>query len=269
MSDGPAFIHVENLVKTFVDGDEQIAVLRGLTLSIAESEVLAIVGESGAGKSTLLHLLGGLDSPTSGSVRFEGRDITALSAAQLDLFRSDEVGFVFQFHHLMAEFTALENVAIGGMIAGLARPVAEARARELLVSVGLEARLTHRPPKLSGGERQRIAIARAMLKDAPILLLDEATSALDAESEQQVQIALERLTANRTTLVVAHRLATVMNADQILVMDDGRVVETGTHGELQERDGLYARLSRLQFREPGAISTKDDGTAADAERAHG
>ncbi|MEO2003508.1 MAG: ATP-binding cassette domain-containing protein, partial [Candidatus Poribacteria bacterium] len=146
MSERAPFISVENLVKTFVDGDKEIAVLRGLTLSIGRGEVVAIVGQSGAGKSTLLHLLGGLDTPTSGAVRFEGRDITAMDALELDRFRSQEVGFVFQFHHLMAEFTAQENVAIAAMIAGVPRPAAEERARELLTSVGLEERLTHRPP---------------------------------------------------------------------------------------------------------------------------
>ncbi|MBT3268174.1 ABC transporter ATP-binding protein [Candidatus Poribacteria bacterium] len=227
MSDRPAFIHVENLVKTFVDGDEQIAVLRGLTLSIAESEVLAIVGESGAGKSTLLHLLGGLDSPTSGSVRFEGRDITALSAAQLDLFRSDEVGFVFQFHHLMAEFTALENVAIGGMIAGLARPVAEARARELLVSVGLEARLTHRPPKLSGGERQRVALARALVNEPRVVLADEPTGNLDRKTSEAVHDLIwdlrDRL--RQTFVIVTHNPGLADRSDRTVELVDGRIAE--------------------------------------------
>ena len=142
----------------------------------------------------------------------------------------------------------------------------DAAAHEFVSALpeGYDTMVGDRGSSLSGGERQRVAIARAMLKNAPILLLDEATSALDAESEQQVQIALDRLTANRTTLVIAHRLATVMNADQILVMDDGRVVETGTHAELQAHDGLYARLSRLQFREPDP-----SGSAPDVERAHG
>ena len=227
MSNHAAFIHVENLVKTFVDGDEQIAVLRGLTLSIAESEVLAIVGESGAGKSTLLHLLGGLDSPTSGSVRFEGRDITALSAAQLDLFRSDEVGFVFQFHHLMAEFTALENVAIGGMIAGLARPVAEARARELLVSVGLEARLTHRPPKLSGGERQRVALARALVNEPRVVLADEPTGNLDRKTSEAVHDLIwdlrDRL--RQTFVIVTHNPGLADRSDRTVELVDGRIAE--------------------------------------------
>ena len=209
MSEREPFISVENLVKTFVDGDKEIAVLRGLTLSIGRGEVVAIVGESGAGKSTLLHLLGGLDTPTSGAVRFEGRDITAMDALELDRFRSQEVGFVFQFHHLMAEFTAQENVAIAAMIAGVPRPAAEERARELLTTVGLEERLTHRPPKLSGGERQRVALARALVNEPRVVLADEPTGNLDAEMAQQaiglLRDACEEVGA--AILLVGHDLA--------------------------------------------------------------
>ena len=199
----------------------------------------------------------------------DGADVRNVSLASL----RDSIGLVSQ-ETVLFDDTVRANIAYGRLDADDDTIHAAARsagAHDFITGMpnGYETIIGEHGAKLSGGQRQRLSIARAMLKDAPILLLDEATSALDAESEQQVQIALERLTANRTTLVVAHRLATVMNADQILVMDDGRVVETGTHGELQERDGLYARLSRLQFREPGAISTKDDGTAADAERAHG
>ncbi|MAF10368.1 lipoprotein-releasing system ATP-binding protein LolD [Candidatus Poribacteria bacterium] len=225
MSDRAAFIDVENLVKTFVDGDDRIAVLQGLTLSIARGEVLAIVGESGAGKSTLLHLLGGLDTPTSGSVRFEGRDITSLGTAELDLFRSEEVGFVFQFHHLMVEFTALENVAIGGMVAGAPRAAAEARARELLVNVGLEARLTHRPPKLSGGERQRVALARALVNDPRVVLADEPTGNLDRKTSEAVHDLIwdlrERL--GQTFVIVTHNAGLAQRSDRTVELVDGRI----------------------------------------------
>ncbi len=225
MSDRAAFIHVENLVKTFVDGDDRIAVLQGLTLSIARGEVLAIVGESGAGKSTLLHLLGGLDTPTSGSVRFEGRDITSLGTAELDLFRSEEVGFVFQFHHLMAEFTALENVAIAAMVAGAPRVAAEAGARELLVNVGLEARLTHRPPKLSGGERQRVALARALVNDPRVVLADEPTGNLDRKTSEAVHDLIwdlrERL--GQTFVIVTHNAGLAQRSDRTVELVDGRI----------------------------------------------
>ncbi|MBT3931024.1 MAG: ABC transporter ATP-binding protein [Rhodospirillaceae bacterium] len=243
--------------------------LNAVDLRIPAGQSVALVGPSGAGKSTVMNLLLRFNDVDSGTVAIDGQDVRTLTMASL----RDSIALVSQDITLFND-TVAANIRFGRPDATDAQVIAAARdaaAHDFVSALpdGYDTMVGNRGSSLSGGERQRIAIARAMLKDAPILLLDEATSALDAESEQQVQIALERLTANRTTLVVAHRLATVMNADQILVMDDGRVVETGTHGELQERDGLYARLSRLQFREPGAISTKDDGTAADAERAHG
>ena len=227
MSERAPFISVENLVKTFVDGDKEIAVLRGLTLSIAQGEVVAIVGESGAGKSTLLHLLGGLDTPTSGAVRFEGRDITTMDALELDMFRSQEVGFVFQFHHLMAEFTALENVAIAAMIAGVPRPAAEARARELLTTVGLEERLTHRPPKLSGGERQRVALARALVNEPRVVLADEPTGNLDRKTSEAVHDLIwdlrERI--GQTFVIVTHNAGLAERSDRVVHIVDGRIAE--------------------------------------------
>lgn len=227
MSERPAFIDVENLVKTFMDGDRPIAVLRGLTLSIAQGDVVAIVGESGAGKSTLLHLLGGLDTPTSGSVRFDGRDITGLGSAELDRFRCAEVGFVFQFHHLLAEFTAQENVAIAAMVAGAPRPAAEARARELLATVGLEGRLTHRPPKLSGGERQRVALARALVNEPRVVLADEPTGNLDRKTSDAVHDLIwdlrERL--GQTFVIVTHNASLAERSDRTVQLVDGRIAE--------------------------------------------
>ncbi len=230
MSDRAAFIQVENLVKTFVDGADEVAVLRGLTLSVGEGEVLAVVGESGAGKSTLLHLLGGLDSPTSGAVLYEGRDIASLPPAQLDEFRSQEVGFVFQFHHLMVEFSALENVAIGGMVAGMSASAAQGRARELLVRVGLEDRLTHRPPKLSGGERQRVALARALVNEPRVILADEPTGNLDRRTSEAVHDLIWDLRDRfgQTFVVVTHNPSLAERSDRTVTLVDGRVDDT-TH----------------------------------------
>ncbi len=231
MSDRAAFIHVENLVKTFVDGADEVAVLRGLTLSVDEGEVLAVVGESGAGKSTLLHLLGGLDSPTSGSVLFEGRDVTSLPPSELDKFRSQEIGFVFQFHHLMAEFSAQENVAIGGMVAGMTASDAQDRARELLVRVGLEDRLTHRPPKLSGGERQRVALARALVNEPRVVLADEPTGNLDRRTSEAVHDLIWDLRDRfgQTFVVVTHNVALAERSDRTVTLVDGRIDDSAGH----------------------------------------
>lgn len=244
--------------------------LNDVSLEVAPGQTVALVGPSGAGKSTVMNLLLRFHDVNAGTVAIDGQDVRALTMASL----RDAVALVSQDITLFND-TVAANIRFGRPDATDAEVVAAARdaaAHDFVSALpdGYDTLVGDRGSSLSGGERQRIAIARAMLKDAPILLLDEATSALDAESERQVQIALDRLTADRTTLVIAHRLATVMNADRILVMDAGRLVETGTHSELQAQAGLYARLSRLQFREPGPQeAAAGDGDASDAERAHG
>jgi len=245
--------------------------LNEVDLAVAAGQTVALVGPSGAGKSTVMNLLLRFHDVDSGTVAVDGQDVRSVTMASL----RDNLALVSQDITLFND-TVAANIRFGRPDATDDQVIAaaqDAAAHEFVSALpdGYETLVGDRGSSLSGGERQRIAIARAMLKDAPILLLDEATSALDAESERQVQIALGRLTKDRTTLVIAHRLATVMNADRILVMDDGRVVETGTHAELQKQDGLYARLSRLQFREPGPHdpdATTDDGDRPDAERAH-
>ncbi|ASP34588.1 ABC transporter transmembrane domain-containing protein [Labrenzia sp. VG12] len=226
---------------------EHMPVVRDLELTIAPGETVAVVGPSGAGKSTLFSLLMRFYDPVSGTIRLNGVGLSELDPE--DLRR--HIALVPQDTAIFGASIA-ENIAYGrpdasredvvaAAQAALAAPFIEAMAD------GYDTMVGERGVTLSGGQRQRIAIARAVLKDAPVLLLDEATSALDAESERLVQQALDKLMEGRTTLVIAHRLATVLKADRIVVMEDGRIVETGTHAELTAAGGLYAKLARLQF----------------------
>jgi len=230
-------------------GRPGIAALDGVSFRIAPGERVALVGPSGAGKSTILNLILRFYDPTSGQVLIDGIDIATVA---LDELRAT-TALVPQEVALFAD-TVAENIRYGtpqATQADIERAAAAAQADGFIRALpnGYETRLGERGVSLSGGQRQRVAIARAILKNAPILLLDEATSALDTENELAVQRALESLTAGRTTIVVAHRLSTVQSADRILVLDKGSVVESGTHRELVQRSGLYARLSELQFGE--------------------
>ena len=234
-------------------GREDGAVLRNVSFRAAPGEVVAIVGPSGAGKSTLFQLALRFYDPSSGVVALDGVDISTLDPAELRA----EIALVPQDAFIFGASVA-DNIAYGAPGASREAIVAAARqaAADGFVAAlpqGYDTELGERGVTLSGGERQRLAIARAILKDAPALLLDEATSSLDAESETLVQGALERLMKGRTTLVIAHRLATIVNADRILVIEAGCVVEEGTHASLLAANGLYARLARLQF-ETGAAA---------------
>lgn len=199
-------IECKNLVKTFHDGDRELRILRGLDIDVYEGQVLMITGSSGAGKSTLLHLMGTLDRPTSGELLFRGASVSRLRRSALNRIRNREIGFVFQFYHLLPEFTALENVMMPALCKGTKRSVCRARAEELLEKVGLSDRMTHKPGKLSGGEQQRVAIARALFNKPAVVLSDEPTGNLDEGTGEGIIALLFDLnrSENVTLVIVTH-----------------------------------------------------------------
>jgi lipoprotein-releasing system ATP-binding protein len=224
---------VENLKKGFVHEGRAVPILRGIDLSIDEGEMLCIVGPSGAGKSTLLHLLGTLDLPSEGKIYYGGDDVTTYSSAKLAEFRNRSIGFVFQFHHLLPEFTALENVMMPGRIRGERPAELTRRATELLAEVGLSERLTHRPGELSGGEQQRVALARALIMSPRLVLADEPTGNLDTTTGRAMHELLFRLNQTRGTtfLVVTHSRDLADQMPRIVHMLDGRIDSDRRHGD--------------------------------------
>jgi lipoprotein-releasing system ATP-binding protein len=197
-------IQVENLYKSFVEGGKDIHVLQGLDLELGEGDRLAIVGKSGVGKSTLLHILGALDHPSSGRVIFREKDLSELSDEELSNFRNREIGFVFQFHYLLPDFNALENIMLPALIRGWERERARESAARLMEVVGLKDRATHKPGKLSGGEQQRVAVARALILEPGLILADEPTGDLDPHTGEEVENLLFRLNSEKGVgLVIA------------------------------------------------------------------
>jgi lipoprotein-releasing system ATP-binding protein len=217
---------VENLDKQYdTGGDEPLTVLRDLDLTVQQGEIVAVVGESGTGKSTLLHLLGALDRPTAGTIRFNDEDLFARSDDELAAFRNRSVGFVFQFHHLLPEFTALENVAMPALIRDRSMGEATPRARDLLDLLGLADRADHRPSALSGGEKQRVAIARALMNEPALVLMDEPTGNLDARTAEPMHQEIERLSREmaQTFVLATHDPSLARIAGRVLRLELGQL----------------------------------------------
>lgn len=211
--------------KRYLDGETSVEVLRGVDFTLYDSEKVAIVGASGSGKSTLLNLLGGLDTVSEGRVELAGREMAAMREAERARWRNRHLGFVYQFHHLLPEFSALENVAMPLLIAGERRDAARARAGELLDAVGLASRATHRPGQLSGGERQRVAIARSLANRPRCVLMDEPTGNLDPLASAQVLDLIESLRERQIAfVVVTHDRSVAARMERILRLDEGRLV---------------------------------------------
>jgi lipoprotein-releasing system ATP-binding protein len=213
------------LTKTYILGKRSLDVLRGVDLDVARGELLALRGASGAGKSTLLHLIGGLDSPNTGEILFDGRDLAGFSERQLTQFRNRRVGFIFQAYHLLPELDALENVCLPARMARMNRSTVEARGRDLLARVGLQDRLDHKPSELSGGEQQRVAIARALINQPELILADEPTGNLDSRTGGEIIELLKSLRAEKqTTLVIAtHDAKVAAHAGRVIELADGRI----------------------------------------------
>ena len=226
------FVRVEGIIKDYPSGTQTLRVLKGVSLTLAEKEIVAIVGPSGAGKSTLLHIMGFLDRPTAGEVFFRDRNVTSLADSELAALRNRACGFVFQMHHLLPELTALENVLVPLMIrSGIFEWVtrgasSKKRGRDLLERLGMGPRLRHRPNQLSGGERQRVAIARALVGDPEIVLCDEPTGNLDAATSREVQQLIKSLAAEtgKTFVIVTHDMSVAALAGRVVRIEDGAIV---------------------------------------------
>lgn len=225
--DKKILIEGNNLVKEYnISKDKFLRVLKEINIQIFESEIVSIVGPSGAGKSTLLHIIGTLDKPTSGEVIFENENVFKFNSDRLAKFRNNKIGFIFQFHHLLPEFTAIENVAIASMIGGKSFKAVSEKAKSMLADVGLADRLNHKPSELSGGEAQRVAIARALINSPKVILADEPTGNLDTQNSEDVMKLIFELREKykQTFVIVTHNEKFANLTDRTLKMIDGKII---------------------------------------------
>ncbi|MFL2570350.1 MAG: ABC transporter ATP-binding protein [Parvicellaceae bacterium] len=215
-------LEIQNIHKKFSD----LSVLKGVNLTIEKKEIVSIVGASGAGKSTLLQIMGTLDTPTEGKVIFNNNDISLLNKKQIADFRNKNIGFIFQFHHLLPEFSALENVCIPGFIAKKRKKIVEQKAKELLDILGLQDRIHHKPSQLSGGEQQRVSVARSLINDPLLILADEPSGNLDSKNADSLHEIFFRLRDqyHQTFVIVTHNEKLAKLADRKLVMEDGKII---------------------------------------------
>jgi lipoprotein-releasing system ATP-binding protein len=224
---GAAALRLDRIVRSFLQGEAKLEVLRGVDLTIRPGEIVALIGPSGAGKSTLLHIAGLLEQPDTGEIYLGGTPCAGLGDAERTRLRREHLGFVYQFHHLLPEFSALENIVLPQMVAGIARRDAAKRAGKLLEMVGLGGRVTHRPAELSGGEQQRVAIARALANEPRLLLADEPTGNLDQHTADMVFAMLMEVLrgTGRAALIATHNPALARRMDRMVTLEDGKLVD--------------------------------------------
>lgn len=235
-----SFLNVQNLVKQYdTGGSEPLTVLDDLSMTVDAGEIVAVVGESGTGKSTLLHLIGALDRPTSGTVSFQGEDLFTKTDEDLASFRNRSIGFVFQFHHLLPEFTAIENVAMPALIQHRSLEAVRPRAQTLLDLLGMADRADHQPSALSGGEKQRVAVARALMNEPALVLMDEPTGNLDARTAEPLHKEIDRLSREmkQTFVLATHNPSLASIAGRVLRLEHGQLHDAGPAEELTLTEG--------------------------------